>query len=166
MLTGRPGVGKTTLIMKVAGGIENRELGGFYTQEIREMGIRTGFKILTLDGREGVLSHINYKGKYRVGKYSVNLIDLEGIGVKSILDSLGKDIIIIDEVGTMELFSEKFRDAVLRVLDTGKVLGTIKLGRDRFTEKIRTRKDTEIIEVTFQNRDFLVQELTERILNR
>jgi len=164
LLTGPPRIGKTTLIMRVIEKIKNREVGGFYTEEIREKGIRKGFKILTLDGNEGILSHVNYKGRFRVGKYSVNLIDLEEIGVKSILDSLEKDIIVIDEVGKMELFSEKFKAVVLRAMDTGKVLGTIKLGRDEFTERIRMRKDTEITGVTFQNRDTLVNRLVEEIL--
>jgi len=166
LLTGPPGVGKTTLIMRVIEKIKNREIGGFYTEEIREKGVRTGFKILTLDGNEGILSHVNYKGRFRVGRFRVNIDDLENIAVKSILDSLGKDTIIIDEVGRMELVSEKFRDAVMRALDTGRVLGTIRLGRDEFTEKIRMRGDTEIIVVTFQNRDSLVSELVEKILKR
>ncbi len=166
LLTGRPGVGKTTLIMKVAEGIRNLAVGGFYTKEIRERGVRVGFKILTLDGRGGLLAHIKHGGVFRVGKYFVNISDLEELGVGSILDSLDKDVIIIDEVGKMELFSGKFRDAVLRALDAGRVLGTIKLAGDDFTEKIRGRRDTEIIEVTFQNRDVLVQELSERVSGR
>ncbi len=164
LLTGPPRIGKTTLIMRVIEKIKNREVGGFYTEEIREKGIRKGFKILTPDGSEGVLSHVNYNGKYRVGRYKVNIDDLENIAVKSILNALEKDTIIIDEVGKMELVSEKFRDAVMKALDTGKVLGTIKLGRDEFTEEIRMRKDTEIIGVTFQNRDTLVNRLVEEIL--
>ncbi len=166
LLTGPPGAGKTTLIMRVIEKIKNMGVGGFYTEEIREKGVRTGFKILTLDGNEGILSHVDHDSRVRVGRYRVNIDDLENIAVKSILDSLGKDTIIIDEVGRMELVSEKFRDAVMKALDTGRVLGTIRLGRDEFTEKIRMRVDTEIIVVTFQNRDSLVSELVEKILKR
>jgi len=127
LLTGPPGAGKTTLIMRVIEKIKNMGVGGFYTEEIREKGVRTGFKILTLDGNEGILSHVDHDSRVRVGRYRVNIDDLENIAVKSILDSLGKDTIIIDEVGRMELVSEKFRDAVMKALDTGRVLGPRKL---------------------------------------
>jgi nucleoside-triphosphatase len=163
LLTGPPRVGKTTLIMKALAKLKEKDSGGFYTEEIREKGVRVGFRILTLDGMEGILSHVDYRGGVRVGRYGVNLIDLEEVGVKSILDSLEKDVVVIDEIGKMELFSGKFRDAVMKALDTGKVLGTIKLGIDEFTEEIRMRKDVETIEVTFQNRDTLADRLIEKI---
>ena len=106
---------------------------------------------------------MDYKGRFRVGKYFVNIEDIDEIGVKSILDSLKKDLIVVDEIGKMELFSEKFRDAVLRALDTGRVLGTIRLGKDPFVEGIRGRRDVEIILVTLENRDFLVDEVIRKI---
>ncbi len=163
LLTGTPRVGKTTLVKRVVEGIRERGAGGFYTEEIRDRGDRTGFKILTLDGGEGLLAHVSHKSRFRVGRYHVNIKDLEDIAVRSIIDSLDKKLIVIDEIGRMELFSDKFRDAILKALDTGRVFGTIKLGGDEFTDKIRTRRDTEIMEVTIQNRDILASELTERI---
>jgi nucleoside-triphosphatase len=159
LLTGKPGCGKTTLIRNVLEGLTGTNAGGFYTQEIRGGGGRVGFKINTLDGKEGVLAHVDYKGRFRVGKYFVNIDDIDEIGVKSILDSLKKDLIIIDEIGRMELFSEKFRDVTLMALGTGRVLGTIMLGSDPFVEGIKEREDVEIIPVTLKNRDFLVGEI-------
>jgi nucleoside-triphosphatase len=164
LLTGAPGVGKTTMIMRVLDVLCNVDAGGFYTREIRENGTRAGFKILTLDGREGILSHVNHESRYQVGRYGVNLADLDNIAVNSILDSLERGVIVIDEIGKMELLSEKFKEAAINALDTGRVLGTIKLSPDEFTERIRKRSDTSIVEVTLQNRDALVSELAGKIV--
>lgn len=161
-ITGRPSCGKTRLIMEIL-----RELGldagGFYAQEIRESGQRKGFKITDLAGKEGILAHVNIKSQYRVSKYKVNIKDLEEIGVNSIFEALKKDqFVVIDEIGKMELFSEKFKRAVLAALDSkNKVLGTIKFKRDPFTDKIKKRKDTKIFYLRREN----FQEIKEKIKN-
>ena len=151
-ITGRPGCGKTTLIKEI---LEELKLnaGGFYTLEIQDNGVRKGFKIITLEGKKGILAHQNIKSSYRVSKYGVNMKDLEGIGVKSILDALKENkIVVIDEIGKMELFSEKFKKIVEIALDSkNKVLGTIKMTRDIFTDKIRKRADTKIFYLTRGN---------------
>lgn len=151
-ITGRPSCGKTTLIMQIIKEL-NLNIGGFYTAEIRERGQRKGFKIIDLGGKGGVLADIDLKSPYKVGKYKVNLKDLEEIGVKSILNAIGKNkIVIIDEIGKMELFSEKFRKAVEEAVNSkNKVLGTIKLAKDPFTEKIKNTKDTRIFHLTEGN---------------
>ncbi len=151
-ITGKPGCGKTSLIMEI---LEELKLnaGGFYTSEIREKGIRKGFKIVTLDGKEGVLAHIDIKSPYKVGKYKVNLKDLEEVAVNSILKAQGENkTIVCDEIGTMEMKSEKFKRAVITALDSkNKVLGTIKLTPHPFTDKIKERKDTKIFYLTREN---------------
>ena len=149
-----PSSGKTTLLMEI---IKELKLnaGGFYTSEIREKGIRKGFKIITLDGEEGILAHVNVKSPYQVSKYKVNIEDLGKLGVKSILDTLNQNkVIIIDEVGKAEMYSEKFKKAVSTALDSkNKVLGVIKLTTDPLTNKIRKRKDTKIFHLTRENRE-------------
>ena len=95
LLTGKPRVGKTTIVKKVLKGLTEINAGGFYTEEIKERGVRVGFKIKTLDGKEGILSHVDHKGRFRVGKYFVNINDLDEIAVKSITDSLNKDLILL-----------------------------------------------------------------------
>jgi len=152
-ITGKPGCGKTTLIMKILRELK-LDAGGFYTQEIREEKIRKGFKIITLDGKEGILAHVNLKSPYKVSKYKVNLKDLEQIGVKSILEAVKENkLIVIDEVGRMELCSEKFKKAVKTTLGSkNKVLGTMKMTPDRFTNEIRKRKDTKIFYLTKESR--------------
>lgn len=145
----------------------NLKAGGFYTQEIREEGIRKGFKIVSLDGKEGILAHINIKSPYQVNKYKVNIKDLEEIGVRSILKALEEDkIIIIDEVGKAEMFSNKFRQVVLAGLNSGrKVLGTIKFTHDPFTDRIKKRKDTLVLRLSKENKDEIKKRIQELIKN-
>lgn len=160
LLTGKPGVGKTTIIQKAIDRLPPViETGGFITCEIRENAKRTGFKIKSLDGKEAILAHVDIDSSYNVSKYGVDIEALDSVAVDSILSSLDKDIIIIDEIGKMELFSRKFKDAVKKALNQRKVLGTIKSSDDSFTDKIRKRKDVDVIEVTKQNRDSLTSEL-------
>ena len=159
-ITGKPGCGKTSLIMEILKELK-LDAGGFYTLEIREGGQRLGFKINTLDGKEGILAHINIKSPYKVGKYKVNIKDLEEIVVKSILDSLKeKKIIIIDEVGKMEMMSEKFKKAVLAALNSkNKILGTIKLTSGPFTDQIKRQENTKILYLNRENREKIKKEI-------
>ena len=159
-ITGKPGCGKTSLIMEILKEL-NLPAGGFYTQEIREKGKRLGFKIKTLDGKEGILAHVNIESPYRVSKYKVNIKDLEEIGVKSILKALKENkVIIIDEVGNMEMKSEKFKKAVEAALNSEReVLGTIKMTPDLFTNEIKKRKDTKIFYLTKENREKIKSEI-------
>lgn len=159
-ITGLPGVGKTTLIQEIIKEL-NLDAGGFYTQEIRGKGVRKGFKITTLNNQEGILAHVNIKSPYRVSKYKINLKGLEEIGVRSILDALKEDkVIVVDELGTMELFSEKFKKAVLAVLNSkNKVLGTVKLTPDSFCDKIKKRSDTKNFYLTKNNQEAIKEEI-------
>jgi len=153
-ITGKPGTGKTTLIKKIIDEL-NLNAGGFFTQEVREVGERVGFNILTLDGKEGILARKGMRSMFRVGKYGVSLRDLDEIAVDSIRKALRENkTVIIDEIGKMELFSQKFKDVVLQALDSeNKVLGTIKFAADPFTNKIRQRDDTAVFELTPENRE-------------
>lgn len=161
-ITSRPGVGKTTLVKEILNEL-NLDAGGFYTSEIREKGVRKGFKIVTLDGKEGILAHVNIKSPYRVSKYKINLKDLEEIGVKAILDALKENkVIVIDELGKMELHSEKFKKAVLTALvSKNKILGTIMLKPNPLCDKIKKRTDTKIFYLTRGNRKEIKNQVIE-----
>jgi nucleoside-triphosphatase len=152
LITGNPGMGKTTLVHTLLKEL-NIPAGGFYTQEIRVSGKRTGFKILTLDGQEGVLASVDIQSPHRVGRYGVNIRDLEEIGVKSIANALEHhNLIVIDEVGKMELFSKQFQKTLLQALDSEKpLLGTIMQKDNSFTRNIKRRQDTEVITLTREN---------------
>ena len=162
LLTGVPGIGKTTIIQKVLGQTSAR-VGGFYTQEIREGKRRVGFRIVSLDGKEGILAHTHSKSRWRVGKYGVNVEETDRIGVAALERAVEEsDLIVIDEIGRMELFSERFRQAVVHCLDSRTdVLGTIQMKRLPSLDTIRSRKDVVLIEVTTGNR----HSLPETILN-
>jgi nucleoside-triphosphatase len=160
LLTGSPGCGKTTLIKRVIEGLGGG-IGGFCTQEIREGGTRRGFKMITFDGRDGILAHITIKSQHRIGKYGVDVEALDAIGTSSIRRALeNRSLIVIDEIGPMELFSAAFRDAVLAALDSDcPVFGAIVKRNVPFADRIKARDDVTVIEVQPGNREALVDEL-------
>jgi nucleoside-triphosphatase len=162
LLTGRPGVGKTTAVRAIANRLGARA-GGFYTQEIREQGRRTGFRLVALDGPTGILAGVNISSRYRVGRYRVCLDDLESVGVEALWRALAQPetaVVIVDEIGKMELLSAAFRDAVSAALNSAKpVVATIMAGPLPWVDAVKNRPDTTLIEVTLDNR----QELPERV---
>jgi nucleoside-triphosphatase len=110
LLTGRPGCGKTTLVRRVVKELA-QSAGGFYTEEIRERGLRRGFKIVTLDGKEGVFAHVNFKTHQRLGKYGLDLSPLETIGIEAVRKAVrARELTVIDEIGPMEIRSAIFRE--------------------------------------------------------
>jgi nucleoside-triphosphatase len=154
-LTGPPSSGKTTVIKKV---IEKMGLPaqGFYTEEERVAGRREGFMMKTLDGKTGYLAHRNIQSEFYIRHYGVSIENIETIAVPSITPADELTIIILDEIGKMECFSAKFRDAATAVLDAPNiVVGTITYGGDEFITEVKKRSDMEIHEVTPDNRDAL-----------
>jgi nucleoside-triphosphatase len=165
LLTGSPGVGKTTIIQTVLSGIE-LSAGGFYTQEVRRGGRRVGFAMKTLDGAEGVLAHIDYPERYRVGRYGVDIDRFEAMVLPALERALReKELIVIDEIGRMELFSKRFQDVVLRILDQNErhLLGVIHQGREPFAASVRQRGGVEILMVDGQTRDGLPSQIIARL---
>ncbi|XP_070577782.1 cancer-related nucleoside-triphosphatase homolog [Ptychodera flava] len=176
LLTGPPGIGKTTLVRKVSEELSNGSVTtqGFYTEEVRGgHGKRVGFDVVTLDGQRGILARVSSDGRshgggggrreYRVGQYSVNLRSFEEIALPVLRskDPRGKEpVFVIDEIGKMEMFSEAFKDEVKRLLNMpgSTVLATIPVPKGKtlpFVEDIRNRKDVRIFTVTRENRDGL-----------
>ncbi len=142
LLTGRPGCGKTTLIKRVVNELA-LSAGGFYTEEIRQGGQRVGFKIITLDGEETVLAHVDFNTKQRVGKYGIDLRALE----------------------PMEIRSRIFCDIVTEALDSGKpILGTITARSFPFTNRIKKRHDVTLIAVRPNNREQLVSGICDQFM--
>ena len=169
LITGSPGVGKTTLLLKVveALGAKGYSVGGMVSREVRSCGTRVGFEILDLadNKKRGWLAHVNQKRGPQVGKYRVNLEDLDRVGVEAILKAVKEcHVIAIDEIGPMELFSENFRRAVLEAFKSGKlVLAVVHWkARDRLIDAAKTREDAEIFAVTFENRTELHEAVVQK----
>lgn len=164
LLTGPPRIGKTTIICRVAEHLGERA-GGFYTEEVRSGGERTGFRIVTLDGQRAMLSSVHFPGPPRVGKYGVDVATFERVGVRAIWEALARaQIVVIDEIGKMELFSAAFREAVLAALDSPMpVVGTILSKPHPWADALKARPDVQLIPVTPENRDRLVRDLLNQL---
>ncbi|MEW5722388.1 MAG: nucleoside-triphosphatase [Thermodesulfobacteriota bacterium] len=156
LVTGTPGCGKSTLIERIIGRLD-RPLTGFFTREIKEKGRRTGFAIITLDGQRGVLAHLGHSSRFRVGRYGVNLEDLERIAVPSLRPREPGQVVVVDEIGKMECFSDLFQKTLLETLASPhRVLGSIALRGGRFIQEIKARPDVRLVLVTKDNRDRLI----------
>jgi nucleoside-triphosphatase len=163
-VTGPPGVGKSTVVHKVIELCKNRvTVGGVLTRDKRLKGKRIGFEIMDIaSGATGQLSDLWGNGP-RVGQYRVNLDDLDNIGTHSLENALACDLIVIDEVGPMELQSDKFIRAVEKVVASEKpILGVVKSGYNHPLAQ-NIRRTFKIITVTKENRDSLPTEIAEEL---
>ncbi|RJS79340.1 NTPase [Candidatus Bathyarchaeota archaeon] len=171
LLTGSPGVGKTTVLLKTVEALKAKgySLGGMVSREVRSCGTRVGFEILDLaDNKTGWLAHVNQKTGPRIGRYHVNLEDLKNVGVKAIMEAVEKaDVIVIDEIGPMELCSEDFKDAVRRAVKSEKLMicTVHRKTKDKLVEEVKTRMDSELFTVTYKNRSFLHSIITNKALS-
>ena len=167
LLTGPPGVGKTTLIRRVIDRLDT-DAGGFYTTEMRDTvsDRRIGFRIHTLEGRTAILASVDIEGQPRISKYGVDIAAVDEVAVSSVRSAIrNTGLVVIDEIGPMELLSDAFRDAVREALDSDvPVLGTIVQRSRPFTDQIKTRADVILIEVSYENRDELEAEIRAQIV--
>lgn len=164
IITGLPGVGKTTLIRKVICETQSFSPVGFYTEEIREKGIRKGFSLISTNGEKIILAHENIASRFRVGKYGVDLVEFEHIIKRIPFQDAAYNLIIIDEIGKMECFSEIFRDLVMELLSSDKlVVATVALKGTGLIAGVKSRPDIELIEINLENRNRLLPDILERI---
>jgi len=160
LVTGLPGVGKTTLIKKLSEALKDFHPVGFYTEEIRERGERKGFELISLEGKRGLLSHKEIRSSYKVGQYKVDIKSFE-----EFLDSISffnplTHLIIIDEIGKMECFSDQFKKIMKEILNSEKwVIATIAFKGSGLITEVRERKDVQLFEITKKNRDSLFSEI-------
>ena len=171
-LTGAPGIGKTTVLKKTVEALKAKGVcvGGMISREAREGNTRVGFEILDLtNGKRGWLAHVNQKVGPQVGKYHVNISDLENIGATAITEATEKcQVIAIDEIGPMELYSQKFKQAVKRALESKKlVLAVVHAkAQDLLIKEAEHRDDAETFTVELANRDVLAEELIQNAQGR
>lgn len=168
LLTGRPGVGKTTLVLRVAERLKPRP-GGFYTEEVREKapreplkGERRGFRAVTFDGVASMIADVDFRRTPPVGRYGVDVAAIDRLADAALrprpFDSAQgrRDVavFIIDEIGKMECLSERFVEATQALLDSGRlVVATVGERGSGFIADVKRRPDAELWEVTRQNRD-------------
>ena len=152
LLTGRPGTGKTSLIKQAIAELKS-EAGGFYTEEIRHQGIRLGFRLVTLDGREVILAHTDFNKRYRVGKYGIDIESLDRVGVSALHKAVKQcELVVIDEIGKMELLSTNFRKTVSQIISSGKtVLGTVMFDSNPWADAIKSQSQVNLVTVTRDN---------------
>lgn len=166
LVEGRPGVGKTTLVQRVVASLQQADLVvcGFVTGEIREGGRRVGFEVEPIGGRPGVLAHVDLPGPPRVGRYGVDLAAFERAALPA-LEQPG-DVVVIDELGKMELASPRFVDAVIELLASDRsVLASVHAHQHPVTDRIKADPRVALLGITVANRDRLVEELTDRLLH-
>lgn len=155
-------MGKTTIIKQAIGNLQGKA-GGFYTEEIRAGGARQGFQIVTLDGQSATLAHIDIKSPYRVSKYGVDMEGLDRVGVSALREATREcDLVVIDEIGKMELFSPYFKEAVLEAINSEKrVLGTIMLTSHPWADLIKRHPNVVTITVTRMNQQQVLEQVLE-----
>ena len=158
LLTGSPGVGKTSILLRTIETLKAKGygVGGMISRELRVGGSRVGFELLDLKtGRKGWLAHVTQKQGPQVGRYRVNLADLDGIGAEAITNAVrDSDVLAIDEIGPMELHSQRFREALMKAVESPKlVVGVVhqKTTGSLMTE-LKARDDAEVHLVTLENR--------------
>jgi len=155
-------VGKTTIIKQALANVKGKA-GGFYTEEVRSGGVRQGFRIVTLEGKSAILAHVDIKSPHRVSKYGVDVEGLDRVGVSALRQATReRDLVVIDEIGKMELFSPSFREAVIEAIESEKrVLGTIMLSSHPWADEIKRHPDVALISLTRVNRRQVLEQVLE-----
>lgn len=176
LITGFPGVGKTSLVKKVcdilAGG--GSSVCGFYTEEVREQRTRIGFDVVTLDGQRSPLARVSgaaasgemqRQSSPHVGKYLVDVKSFEEASLATLkLPLPPKTVVVIDEIGKMEMFSKPFQEAVRAVFGIPNcvIMATIPVSKGNpipLVKELVSRNDTRVFTVSLENRDTIVHDI-------
>jgi nucleoside-triphosphatase len=167
LITGLPGTGKTTLLVRLIRRLTDFHPTGFYTEEIREGGVRQGFRLVSVDGKEGMLAHLGLHVRNRVGRYGVDLKGFESFLADLDLSGSSGQLVFIDDIGKMECLSSRFVELMCKLLASPKtVVATVALKGGGFIADVKLRTDCEIKEVTMANREKLVEELAAWVIER
>ncbi len=165
-LTGRPGIGKTTAVKRVVS-LLGEKAKGFWTEEIRVNGKRWGFKVVRTDGEEELLASVEADSLYRVGRYGVFVDKFETFAVPFLIEAIDEEkVVVVDEVGKMELLSKAFQHAVSRLVEEEvAALVTIPI-KDVHPLVSRIRKRFKVIHLTLTNRDNVPAEIVKLLEGR
>lgn len=167
LLTAPPRTGKSTAIRKIVNMLGREKCGGFYTEEIRKDGERVGFKIISLNGEEGILAHISFDSEFKISRYGVDLDTFEKICLKELHRAISTDsikYIIIDEIGPMQLFSEEYKELLMQMLSIDKkVIGTIFYASYDWLDDFKKNEHVKLIEIDENNRNDITLQIVEEI---
>ena len=170
LLTALPHTGKSTAIKKIIELLGISNCGGFYTEEIRENDERVGFMIKTLSNKEGVLAHTNLQSEYKISRYGVDVTKFEELCLGEINRAINDDnikYIIIDEIGPMELFSNRYKELLMELLNSKKpVIGTIYMNSYEWLDDFKKKEGINLIELTLDNRDQVPHKIVDMVLNK
>ena len=169
LLEGRPGVGKTTVARRLVGLLQARGVAvtGFTTEEIRRGRRREGFAVETLGGQRETLAHVELPGPPRVGRYGVDLAAFERVVLPVLEEVRESRVVVIDELGKMELASAPFRTAVGRLFgEEVSLVATVHVFKHDFTDAVKRRRDVEVVKVSASNRDALPEAIVPRLIQR
>ncbi len=168
LITGSPGVGKTTLIKKIEDYLKENSLpvGGLYSPEIKTDGKRQGFALVDIhNGKKGILASKTGSGP-KVGKYAVNKHDLDNIGVKAIESALrSAQYVLIDEIAPMELKSKEFMNIVEKAFSSSKIVIAVihKRSKAPFIQKIKNREDVILWDIHKNNQDIVYEQIIQTL---
>jgi nucleoside-triphosphatase len=166
LVEARPGAGKTTALDRLSQLLRDAgvPLHGFLTRELREGRSRVGFEVESFDGERDILAHVKLSGPPRVGRYGVDLDGFERVALPGLDRPREGGVVVIDELGKMELASERFCDAVTRLFDEAvPIVASVQMGRHPLTDGLKRRDDVEIVRLTRANRDELPADLARRL---
>ncbi len=165
LITGLPGVGKTTLIRGMVQCLTDYHPAGFYTQELRVQGVRKGFTLVSLDGRQRILSHVDHRSPYRVGRYRVDVAGFEHMLAELDLCHSSSRVIVIDEIGKMECFSKRFREDVTALIGSSRtVIATVAFKGGEFIQWVKRQPSCHLVTLTAENRVRLADDLLTVVL--
>jgi len=160
LLTGRPGVGKTTVIKAVVESL-GEQAGGFYTEEIRGPGGRKGFRLVTLDRQEAVMAHVNLRGqgRPRVSRYGVNVEAIKRVGVAALRQAMQKrQSVAVDKIGKIELFCGPFKEIVLQAVKGPHTVVATEMSKPHpWVDSLKALPNVTLWEVTGENRGSMAE---------
>lgn len=153
LLEGRPGVGKTTVARRLLAMLRERpvDVAGFTTEEIQDRGRRVGFRIESASGERATLAHVDVPGPPRVGRYGVDTAAFEKVALPALARPAA--VILIDELGKMELLSAAFQDRIAALFESAPMLvATTQASPHPFTDALKARQGVDVIRVSEENR--------------
>lgn len=160
LITGAPGCGKTTLFKRLAKEMGHFQPVGFYTQEIREEGVRRGFALTSLDGQKGLLAHVDLPTDFRVGRYGVDVAGFEAFIRRIPFSGKAAELLMIDEIGKMECLSARFIKTISDVLNSEKpLIATIAQKGSGLIAELKKRSDVQLFTLTREKQDDLFKEI-------